>query len=430
MKRLGIAETTLASGLRIIHLQTGPSCIFEVMVHFPAGSRHERPDQNGMSHLLEHMMFRGSGRYKTSTEFSRQLESISGETNAFTSAEMTEYWFQCDVNKREQCLELLTMFLEEPVFDAFDLEKGIIIKELDEDYNEAGLLIDDHSIAMSAHFGGSGLGLPVGGTGATLAKIQRQDMMDYRKKWYSPDSAVLTIRSGLGHDDVFSSCERHIASWKRRSPDGPQSNTQLGKSTLRKGPQRLGVNNPDNQFSLRYSFATAFNQVDGPFLRALEIANRILDDGMSSRLQRTVREEKGLVYNISGGLSEYADHIVCSIEAIVDAPHLEETARTISAELRDLCSNGPKDDEHQHALKRSLFELVKLEEDHHDYLGRMVEGRFYGREFDPMGEAQSLKSLTNQDIREAAAKIFAPNNLVTVLVGPDAKSTIGNLETL
>ena len=111
MKRIQLTEKKLSSGLTVIHLQTSPSCLFEASIHFPVGSGRESEQNNGISHLLEHMMFRGSGEHPDSLSFSRVLESICGETNAFTSAETTEYWFQCAQALSSQCLQLLFSFL-------------------------------------------------------------------------------------------------------------------------------------------------------------------------------------------------------------------------------------------------------------------------------------------------------------------------------
>jgi predicted Zn-dependent peptidase len=411
--------------------------------HFPVGARHEEARNSGMAHLLEHMMFRGSGPYPTSILFARQLESICGESNAYTSAEMTEYWFQCDVERHREGLDLLRLFLTEPKFEAFDLEKRIITKELDEDYNEAGLLIDVHSLAMLEHFGRQGLGLPVGGTAEGIEAISLENLRGHRNAWYQPERAILTLRSSLEHSEVFAACQSLLGPWAGTGPKAPMaslshkpnglahnrsSSLKPPTSSPRQGPKRVGVENSDNQYSLRFSFAVTYQ--DPSQIRLLDLASRILDDGMSSRLQRTVREEKGLVYDISGCFEEYSDFIVCNIDATVDREHLEETAATISAELRDLTEKGPSPDEHAHSLARARFERAKLDENHHEFLERFVEGEFFGRPFAPEREDALLRAATPGEVQAAAKELFQPNQLVTVLVGPDAPNLIGNLVTV
>jgi predicted Zn-dependent peptidase len=432
MKRLGLAETTLPSGLRLIHLQTGPSCLFEATAHFPFGSRNEQPQQSGMTHLLEHMMFRGSGPYPTSTAFAKRLEAICGENNAYTSAEMTEFWFQCDVQRHEECLELLRYFLAEPLFDSFDLEKRIITKELDEDYNEAGLLIDVHSLAMNAHFGEQGLGLPVGGTAAGLANISLSDLKSHRNSWYQPHRAIVALRSSLDHDLVFQACTRLLGFWQpagpKQQPPSAQAQAAARPFARRPGHHPVAVEHSDNQYALRLSFAVPYTSRE--HMSALELASRILDDGMSSRLQRTVREEKGLVYDVSAFIEEYSDTVICTVDATVDSEHLEETAATICHELKDLARQGPQPGERDHALDRARFELAKLHEQHHEFLERYVEGQFFGRPFDLERDDRLLQETTCSGIQGALASLFQMDHLVTVLVGPDAEQRIGNLTTL
>lgn len=431
MKRIGLSEKLLSNGLTVIHIQTGPSVIFEASVHFPVGSRHEPEHQSGMTHLLEHMMFRGCGPYPKSTEFSKRLESICGETNAFTSAESTEFWFQCAATHHVDCLELIGHFLSAPHFGEFEIERRIITSELDEDYNEAGALIDDYSLAMETHFGSKGLGLPIGGTQAGVNSISLEDMKSYRDRWYIPQNAILTLQSGLTPEQIFRECEAIFASWiPKKNAKATETERLLPQNPNAAGPHRVAVNDSNNQFSLRISFAMASEPANTDLVRALEIIERLMDDGTASRLQATVREEKGLVYSISAQLDEFADALVFGIDAIVHPDQVIETCNEVTAQLHALVQTGPTAEELEHSVHRACFEMEKLDERHHDYLERIVSGRFQCRPFDKDAQTQAYKSLTTQAVQQAAAKIFRAQHQAIVLVGPNAEDWIGKLATV
>jgi predicted Zn-dependent peptidase len=431
MKRIGLSEKILSNGLTVIHIQTGPSVIFEASVHFPVGSRHEPENQSGMTHLLEHMMFRGCGPYPKSTEFSKRLESICGETNAFTSAESTEFWFQCEASHHVECLELLGHFLTSPNFGEFEIERRIITSELDEDYNEAGALIDDYSLAMKTHFGNRGLGMPIGGTQAGVNSISLEDMKSYREKWYIPQNAILTLQSGFNPEQIFQECETIFGSWRSNTRDNrATSERPAPQPPNATGPHRVAVNDSNNQFSLRISFAVPCDPSNSEIIRAMEIIERLLDDGSASRLQSTIREEKGLVYSIAAQLDEFADALVFGIDAIVAPDHVIETCNEVTAQLHALVHSGPTPQELNHYVHRACFELEKLDERHHDFLERIVSGRFQARTFDKDSQTAAYRNLTTQAAQNAAAQIFKAQHQSIILVGPKAEDWIGKLASV
>ena len=438
MKRIKVSEKKISTGLKVIHLQTGPSSLFEASIHFPVGSSHEPPEQNGLSHLLEHMMFRGSGIYSDSLAFSEKLESICGETNAFTSAESTEYWFQCSVRFASECLELLSFFLTDPKFSQFEIEKRIIIQEIDEDYNESGALIDDFTLAMHAHFGNEGLGLSIGGTHDGLAGITPQHIHDFRLKHYDPHTAILTVQSEHPAEVVFDLCQKHLSNWTSQNELQSVSLPHARAVQLRHAGEetRVAVNQSDNQFSLRLSFALPVDPIlkhDPHFCRKIqtfELIERLLNDGTSSRLQASVRETMGLVYTISATFHEYREALTFDIEATVAPEHLLETFEEVARNIRILKNSQATEKELNRSSLRAIFEVEKLEEQHRNYLERLVDAKFQNLEFSDNVLIENFRSITAQDLQAAAREIFQAQNLALVLVGPEAEKWIGKLRTV
>lgn len=430
MKRIGLFESELPNGLSLIHLQTGPSSLFEASVYFPVGSRHETEASNGISHLLEHMMYRGSASHESSLSFSRALEALCGETNAFTSAESTEFWFQCDAQYAHECLLLLKDFLLAPRFNDFETEKRIILKEMAEDYNEAGHLTEDHTLAMTAHFGNAGLGLPIGGTPSGLASLKKDDLEKRAQLYYRPDQAVITVQSSESWDTIKSLCHEVFGGWKAAKT----SRIQAAKpSLIAQGPHYVGVPNPDNQYTLRLSFALSKAKINSgdhlSFSLASEILERTLDDGTSSRLQAKIREEKGYVYAIQAQCDEYSDAWVFWIAATVDSEHLLQTHEAIWAELEDMKHSGPGPEEFDRSIRRAKFDLEKLDEHHHQFLERLLEARFRGIAFDSQAHVRGLHALEPKHIHRAAESFFRPENLAVVLIGPEAPELLEDLKS-
>ena len=313
----------------------------------------------------------------------------------------------------------------------FEIERRIITSELDEDYNEAGALIDDYSLAMKSHFGTRGLGMPIGGTQAGVNSISIEDMKSYREKWYIPQNAILTLQSGFSSEQIFQECETIFGSWRSKTAApliaSQKLAPQLPNAT---GPHRVAVNDSNNQFSLRISFAVPYDPSSPEIIPAMEIIERLLDDGSASRLQSTVREEKGLVYSISAQLDEFADVLVFGIDAIVAPDQVIETCNEVTAQLHALVHSGPTREELDHYVHRACFELEKLDERHHDFLERIVSGRFQSRVFDKDSQTAAYRSLTTQAAQNAAAQIFRVQHQSIVLVGPNAEEWIGKLATV
>lgn len=427
MKRIQTSTRTLTNGLNFVHVQTGPSCLFEASVIFNIGSAAEPAEKNGVSHLLEHMMYRGCGPYATSAAFSRALEALCGDSNAFTSAETTEYWFQSAAEKTRDCLNLISHFLLYPEFSEFETEKRIIEQEIDEDYNEAGDYIDDYGLALQALFGPSGLGLPIGGTRETIRLLSLDDVKNHRTEWYAPERCVLTLMSPTPADEVMDWAEHTLGNWhaepQRGTFEASVHNTDLSppkSGSHRDDLKMVAVNHPDNQFQLRFCFCVP--RPSDRVMHAIEILERILDDGASSRLQSEIREEHGLVYDLACESIDFRSTFVFSIAATVGTEHLARTFDLICRQINSAIHSLPKQEELERARLRAQFNVRQLEENHHAYLEERVEAFFRGQTFDEAVRIAELGLINAADVQAAAQLIFGTPQKCVVLVGPQARS--------
>jgi predicted Zn-dependent peptidase len=427
VKRLQTTTHELPNGLSLLHVQTGPSCLFEASAIFNVGSAAELQEKNGVSHLLEHMMYRGSGPHTTSTQFSRFLEALCGDTNAFTSAETTEYWFQSAADQAQDCLALLSEFLQTPTFSEFETEKRIIEQEIDEDYNEAGEFIDDYALALKALFGANGLGLPIGGTRETIAGLTLDDVKHHRTQWYHPKRCVLTLMSPDSPDRVLKWAEQAMKNWRNEqlmvpNPGLGQTNPlqALCQVEASEDVRIVAVNHPDNQFQLRFCFCIP--RPPEPVMNAIEVLERILDDGASSRLQSVIREDRGLVYDLSCESIDFRSFFVFCVVATVSTEHLGDTFDLICSQIRSTTQTAPSVEERTRAVLRAQFDVRRLEESHHAYLEERVEAFFRGTIFDEATRISNLGSVREHDVQDAAQLLFGTKTKCVVLVGPQARN--------
>lgn len=420
MKRIGFQTRCLPNGLQIAHVQTGPSCRFEVSIFHQVGSASELRNQSGTSHLLEHMMYRGSGVFSDSLSFSRALEGICGECNAYTSAETTQYWFQAPVREMSACLDLVKQFVLQPQFHDFELEKQIVIQEIEEDYNESGQCIDDYHLAMKALFGEEGLGLPVGGLRETLPHISLEGIRKHRNIWYRPDHTVVAVTSPEESSVAFSRIEDIFGLWAKPAEHHefwPQATVlELPEDA----PTRVvAIEHAESQFEARLTFAVPYSS--SAQRRAYQILQHILDDGTSSRLQTEIREKKGLVYAIHAELHPYRDVFVFSICATVSPKNLEPTLQEIVRQIRNIKTFLVQDEELDRARRRFCFHLEHLEEDHESFLEEWVQATFFSGGYDLETEIEHIKRVSADELMHQAVRLFSKKRMCCVLVGPQAR---------
>jgi len=414
------AVERLSNGLTSVVIDRPASHQVLVALYVRAGSRFERPEESGISHFLEHILFRGNSAAPDSLGLTLAFEEVGGMINAVTGVEATEFYLVAHPERLDLALSRLSQFIREPSFADLDKERQIILDEMLYDYNDRGQLIDLAALSAQSLWPHHGLSQSITGTPETVSRLGEEQLRAHHRRWYLPGNCVLALIGNVRAERGGALIRRHFGDWPagaglpRRAPvseDGPRPSP---------GPAIRMVADPDNQFHVQFSFA-------GPGYNApedlpLTLLARVLDDGPASVVQRIVREERALVYGISGGYTAYRDAGQFDIVTSVKVERLEELLDCVLGLLTGFRRAGPSPEEVERARLRHRFEL----EFGRDSLGAWAERYawplLYSSVRDETTELRALQSIGTEELRALAERLFAPERLHLALVGPlDAK---------
>jgi predicted Zn-dependent peptidase len=425
-----ICETVLSNGLRVLVSKNESSYAFDLAYHIDSGSRDETISTNGVSHLLEHMLFRGTKRFPNSILLAQELESYGGECNAMTTQENTVYWLRGSNLKLRSALTNFSEFLSTPNFADFETEKKIVLQELENDYNENQELIDPESLSAKAFFGEHGLGLPIVGTRDSIAGLNEEHLLCKLREFYHPRNATLTISTQVDPDLVLSWVSE-IFQCFFDSPNlnsGMYSKPQKTLFQNRSAHKKIQLQeNSDSQFNLKILFQSSGGINSEVVLETF--LQRILDDGIASRFPASIREKKGLVYDISCDSNAFLEVGYTSIDATVSKDNLHPLLLELTSELLKALSIKPSTEEMERTKFRYLFDLQTCQEQSSRMLSREVYNGFFGQQFSVEQEMEVVKSITSEQVLATAQKVFLSPLKSFTLVGPKARKQRNYIES-
>ncbi len=411
------AVERLPNGLTTVVVDRPASHQVLVSLMVRTGSRFEQPAESGVSHFLEHVLFRGNSAAPDSHALTLAFEEVGGMLNAVTGVEATEFFLIAHPERLDLALSRLSQFIREPVFADMDKERQIILDEMLYDYNDKGELIDLATLSAQLLWQGHPLGQAITGTPETVGRLGEAELRAYHGRCYLPGNCVLALVGNVRAEQGTSLARRHFVGWAkgasallRRAPaieEAPRSSP---------GPALRTVADADNQFHVQLSFpGPGYN---APEDLALRLLSRVLDDGPASLLQRVVREERALVYGINAGYSAYCDAGQFDIVTSVKVERLEELLDCVFGVVAGFRKQGPSAAEVERARQRHRFDL----EFGRDSLGAWSERYAWPLLFstvrDEAEELQAIERIGVEELHTLAARLFAPDRLHLTLVGP------------
>ncbi len=427
-----LSRTQLNNGLKVLHTQVKNTAGFEIALHIDTGSRDETPETNGISHFLEHMMFRGTERFPTSIDLACALEECGGEANAMTTNESTVYWLKGAAAKMDTAIDVFGDFALNTNYANLETERSIILQELAGDYNENGDNIDIETLGMQALFQDHPLGFPIIGTEENLKRIGTAELIAKKNLFYRPSNCILTIVSPQSLEDILPNLNRAFNDhWPVANLNAAQRDLLNLADFFDRTKNRNGMmlqNNADNQFNLKIICpATGGNHRDVVVQTFLQ---RILDDGISSRLPGTLREKHGLVYDISCESAAYYDIGTFTIDATVSTDMFDTLLMRLTEELRIIQLQGPSVAEMNRVRFRYSYDLKMIVESPFRYLSREVSNLFCGGDMSVDAELQMLESVTADEVVAMARKCLQAARRGIALVGPKARKRRDSMEQL
>ena len=404
--------STLANGLRVVTTPIPTAQSVSVNVFVGVGSRGERRQTNGLSHFIEHMLFKGTTRRPEATLIAEAIEGAGGVLNAYTSKELTCYWNQVPFDRLDLAVDVLADMYRNSLLDAaeIDRERTVVQQEIRRTFDQPGAWASE--LLSRATFGDQPIGWPIGGTLETVEEMQRDDFAGHVGTYYVPSNTVISVAGNTTHDDVMHQVERQFGDIEPgQAPPAPPADLVFDE-------QRVVVETREVQQCHMGIALHALPRKD-PDRYPLMILNTILGRGMSSRLFKEVRERRGLAYSVGSGVARYNDAGVMSISAGVTLEHLEEATQVIRDELFKLVETAPADDETMRARDFSTGNFRLGLESTMSLSQRAGESLLMLGEIEPIEDVVAgIAAVTPADVQRVAKRLFRPGAFAMAMVGP------------
>lgn len=402
---------TLDSGLRLVTVPMPNTRAATVFVLAGTGSKYETKDINGISHFLEHMMFKGTAKRPGTLDIAKELESIGAEYNAFTHKEFTGYYAKASAEKIDVIMDVVfDIFLNSRLDEKeIAVEKGVIVEELnmykDNPARYVGTLFE------KLLYGDQPAGWDIGGEAETVVKLERKNLVDYFNTHYIAKNTVVIIAGNINPEDVKTKTEKYFSNIR----DG-ELVTKLPVKEFQENPQALIHWKETDQAHFVLGLR-AFNMFDERKY-ALGLMANIFGGGMASRLFSEVREKRGLAYYISADMTAYTDSGYLEIGAGVNKNKADEALEIVLDELRKLKDKGIAADELQRS-KDQIKGAMALFLEHSDNIANSYANSvlFENKVLTPEEKLDKINKVTIDEVN-LIAKDIINNNLSLALIGP------------
>ncbi len=411
-------KITLANGLRIILAPQPQSLAATVLILVAAGSEYETNKINGISHFLEHMMFKGTINRPKPGMIAEELAALGAQTNAFTSQEYTGYWGKAENHKLPKILDIVSDLYLNPLFNQEEIEKerGVIIEEINRYEDTPPRRVQEFFTSLL--YGDQPAGWDIAGKKETIRKITKNDFLRYRGIHYIAPKTVVAIAGKFNEKEVeeqirkrFGDLRRYAVVRKRRTSDKQSRAATFVK--FKNSDQShlvLGVRAFDLFDKRRY---------------AIEVLAHVLGNysSMSSRLFKRVREEMGAAYYIDAGADLYLDHGYLAVSAGVDHKKVKLVIDVILEEMRRLKKELVGESELQRSKDHIVGNMILGLETSDELAGFCGQQEILTRRVLPVERLiAKIQGVRAGEVRAVANHIFRADKLNLAIIGPYKKS--------
>ena len=405
-----IRTSTTKDGLRICTSYMPQTKSVSIAFYVGAGSRYEANEESGISHFVEHMLFKGTSNRSTPKEISETIEGIGGVMNAATDRELTTYWCKVPATHFDVALDLLTDMIKNSLFDPIEIEKErqVILEELAMTYDNpsfiAELLIDE--IMWPNH----PLGRDVGGTKESVGAITRPMLIDYFNSQYTCPNIVISIAGDLDHDKAVKTLSNRFKDWKKEQPRKWTSMEESQKHPRFKITQKkteqvqicVGLKGLPSDHKDRYG---------------LGLLSTILGDGMSSRLFVELREKQGIAYDVHTTVSHLMDCGSLITYAGVDPANTRAAIDGILAEMTKMKKEIPANELNK-AKEFLKGRLILRLEDSRSMAAWIGAQELIHNRIIPLDEVlDHVNAVTSEDVLRIANELIIAEKLSVAVVG-------------
>ena len=406
-----ITHTTLDSGLPLYRIPIAGTRALTILVAFDAGARSEHPDENGMAHFLEHLVFKGGEKYRTYRDVNQAAEGIGAVLNAYTSHDLVAFHITARAERALEAADLLTDFVGRPRIDAeeLDRERGVVVQEIAR-ANDQPAVMAEHLIDQAA-FGEHPLGRSVLGPAEHIRDLfTREGIVQFRQRRWSPARAGAFVVGNLEHlgngaiDELFT-----------RFPAQPEPEPVESAPPFE--PRVLVTQRDSNQSHLRMSYRPGVEIADPRKRAALQIYSTLLGGSMASRLFDEIREQRGLAYSVHSLAHAHSDVPVLQLSAGLESQKTIEAYRRMREIVTELREQGPTPEEVERARAFAAgARAIGFENSGAVARNAAQQLIVYGEDVDPDRVIGLLDAVTYEEVVEAAGLV--DDRLAVACVGP------------
>ena len=411
-------KSKLSNGVALLTVPVKGTEAVTVLALFPVGSRYETKELNGLSHFIEHMMFKGTLLRPSTIDISKELDKVGAEYNAYTSRDYTGYYIKVSKQHADLAMDLLSDMLWNSKFDAEELkkEKGVIVEELNM-YKDNPTMYAEQLFEETL-YPNHPLGRDIGGEEKTVRGINQAKMLKYYHDFYEPQNMVLAL-AGKIDEAMIKKVKKYF------SKKGKAIKKQTFKkivNTKSKGIKAKTFYKKTDQVHVTLGFP-AFS-FDDPRIPALNLLHVILGGTMSSRLFVEVREKRGLAYMVHSGINRYQETGNLFVRSGLDKSRVAEALKVIMFEFEKIKNEGVTAEE------------LKMAQD--NLAGRMILGledssgqaEWYAKQTllmkqtrTPEEEMKRYRRVTLQDIKKVAQEVIKKDKMRLAVIGPYKSDT-------
>lgn len=401
--------TTLANGVRVISEAMQHVRSVSVGIWVGAGSRRETPEQNGITHFIEHMLFKGTTT-RSAEDIARSVDALGGNLDAFTAKELVCFNTKVLDQHLSIAFDVLADLVLHPMFreEDIDKEKGVILEEIKMEADSPDYLV--HEIFTSNFWKDHPLGKPILGTPQHVKRFDHAMIQGYYDSVYEPSNVVVTAAGHLTHQGLVELVKQHFESLgpAKPAPSDPIPTTHArialrNKKSLEQVHLCLGVPSYPLPHHERY---------------ACYVLNTLLGGGMSSRLFQNIRERQGLAYAVFSELNPYRDTGCLSIYAGTSVESAGKVVESITNEFRQLKQELVSDEELRRAKDHLKGSLMLGLESTASRMSNLARQEMYFGKFFTMDELlESIESVSADDVQRIARAFFDPKQIALTILG-------------
>jgi predicted Zn-dependent peptidase len=405
-----VHRSALPNGMCVITVPQPQLHSASVAVMVKVGARHETPRDNGISHLLEHMLFRGSQRYPSAYALNRAIEELGGTLSGATHADYTTFEVTLPPGNVAAGIEILGDLFANPAFSELEIEKRIVREEILEYLDDLGRDIDPDNLARELVFGSHPLGMTLTGSLDNLSSFEVRDLHAHMKRHYVASNMVLCVAGAVDGRTVLRSALKHFGGMPTGAP------SSAVPAPLQRSAERMrAVESHGSQTHVRLSFPT-FGTNDPRHL-ALELLVRVIDDGMSTRLHRRICEELGLAYEVFACLEQYEEAGVLDVGAAVEHANTPVFVRAALGLLEELRERPVGKQELEKVKRRYQWQLEAILDDAHELCTHYGERALVGQEGHIGALREQIAAVTPAEVRAVARDVLCREGLHLTMVG-------------